>query len=62
MASNKLIIQKTFVQRQEFTYQKNSATLKFNLRVDNSSELRDFRECMIEAVKDIDEILKGMKN
>lgn len=62
MASKKSVLSKTVIERKEFAYQKDTASLKFTLRVDNSSEIRDFRECMIEAVKDLDEILKGMKN
>lgn len=60
--AKKSVLQKFVVERKEFSYQKDTASLKFTLRVDNSSELRDFRDCMIEAIKDIDELLKGMKN
>jgi len=35
---------------------------KFNLPIDTSSELTSFKSCLEEAIKDINEILKGMKN
>jgi soluble cytochrome b562 len=62
MATKKSILQKAFIERKEFSYRKDSAQLNFTLRTDNSSELRDFRECLAEAIKDIDEIIKEMKN
>lgn len=62
MATKKSLLQKTVIERKEFSYQKDTASLRFTLRVDNSSEIRDFRECMLEAIKDMDETLKGMKN
>jgi len=46
----------------EFSYSKKDVNLKFSIRVDNSSQLRPFRECLEEAIKDIDSILEGMKN
>jgi hypothetical protein len=53
---------KSFVPRRFFTYNKSGLPLNFNLRVDNSSELKPFKAILEEAVKDIDEILKGLKN
>lgn len=45
-----------------FKYQKNEVTLDFTLRIDNSSQLRDFKECLEAAIVDIDELVSGMKN
>lgn len=53
---------KSLISRKEFTYSKKGVSLNFNLRTDNSSELKAFKDCLLEALKDIDEILKGMKN
>ena len=53
---------KSIVSRKEFSYSKKGVELKFNLRTDNSSELKPFKECMEEAIKDIDNIVKGMAN
>ncbi len=57
-----MALQKTIIDRKQFSYTKKGCNLNFNLRVDNSSELKPFKECMEQAIKDIDEILKGMKN
>jgi hypothetical protein len=59
MGSN---ITKSLIERKEFSYAKKNTTLNFNLRVDNSSELKSFKDCLIEALQDIEVILKGMKN
>lgn len=59
---SKNILTKSLVTRKEFSYIKDKVELKFTLRIDNSSELRPFKECLQEAIKDIDEILEGMKN
>lgn len=56
------ILKKTIVTRKDFSYEHKGVSLKFNLPIDNSSELNKFRSCLSEAIKDIDEILKGMKN
>ena len=56
------ILVKTIIARKDFSYEQKGVSLKFNLRVDNSSELKNFRSCLEEAMKDIDEIVKGMKN
>lgn len=59
---SKNILTKSLVTRKEFSYIKDKVELKFTLRIDNSSELRPFKECLQEATKDIDEILEGIKN
>ena len=56
------IFTKSIITRKEFSYSKKGVNLNFTLRVDNSSELKPFKSLLEEAVKDIDEILKGMKN
>lgn len=48
--------------KKDFSYTKETCSLNFTLNIDNSSELRDFRSCLIAATKDIDKILEGMKN
>ena len=53
---------KLIIDRKDFSYSQKGVSLKFNLRVDNSSELKNFRSCLEEAIKDIDEIVKGMRN
>lgn len=60
MAKDSLV--KIIIDRKDFSYEQKGVQLKFNLRVDNSSDLKSFRLCLEEAIKDIDEILKGMKN
>lgn len=62
MAKKNASISKSIVDRKDFLYAQNGVNLKFNLRVDNSSELKPFRSCLEEAIKDIDEILKEMRN
>lgn len=59
---NKNLLTKSIISRKEFSYTKKGCNLNFNLRVDNSEELKAFKECMEIAIKDIDEIMKGMKN
>ena len=59
-AKNTLV--KTIIARKDFSYTQKGVKLSFNLRVDNSSELKNFRSCLEEAIKDIEVILKGMKN
>lgn len=56
------ILTKTLVSKKDFTYKKGDCSLSFTLQIDNSSELRDFRDCLVQATEDIDEILEEMKN
>lgn len=53
---------KDITPKKEFRYEKDEITLSFTLRVDNSSELRSFKSLLEEAIKDINSIVKGMKN
>ena len=55
-------LSKNIIERKEFNYKKNNTSLNFNLRVDNSSELKDFKLCLEEALKDVGLILKTIKN
>ncbi len=59
---SKKSLTKIITAKKEFSYKNGVCNLSFTLRVDNSSELKDFRACLDTAIKDIDEILKGMKN
>ena len=59
--SNKNLVKSAILEK-KFSYTKGSCNLNFILRLDNSSELRDFLSCLQEAMRDIDEILEGMKN
>ncbi len=61
MAKSSSLI-KSLIRRQEFSYSQKGTNLNFSLRIDNSSELKNFKDCLGEAIKDIDIILKGMKN
>lgn len=38
----------------KFLYTKNGVTLDFTLRTDTKQQLKDFRECMIKALEDLD--------
>ena len=62
MANKDDLLIKSVISKKDFSYQKGECSLGFTLKVDNSSELRDFRFCLEQAIKDIDEILEGMKN
>jgi len=53
---------KSITGRKDFSYSKKGVDLKFSLRTDNTSELKPFKSCLEAAVKDIEEILEGMKN
>lgn len=53
---------KSLISRKEFRYSKKGINLNFTLRTDNSSELKPFKDCLREAISDIDELLKGMEN
>lgn len=56
------VIIKKIISRKEFSYKNGETNLSFILQIDNSSELKSFKKCLEEAIRDIDEILKGMKN
>ncbi len=44
-----------------FRYEKGDCKLNFSLKIDDSTELENFKECLESAVKDIDEILEEKK-
>ena len=50
------------ITRKEFKYSKDGVSLSFSLRVDNSSELRPFRECLEKALVDVINQISEMKN
>jgi len=50
-------VKRQSIERKEFNFSKNSVKLSFVLRVDEKSELVDFRECLLEATKDVDKLL-----
>ena len=61
MAKPSILI-KSVTEKKDFSYSKGDVNLNFTLRVDNSSQLRPFLDILNEAKKDIEELLKGMKN
>ena len=52
----KNILVKTITEKKEFSYKNGICNLSFTLRVDNTSELKDFRSCLEAAMSDIDEL------
>jgi hypothetical protein len=58
----KSVLTKTLSTHKDFSYAHKGVSLKFALPIDDSSSLRPFKECLEEAIKDIDLILEGMKN
>jgi len=53
----KRFLQKNLTTKKDFRYSKGSSQLNFVLSIDVESGLKDFRECLVEALKDIDELL-----
>ena len=51
-------IKKETTDTRAFTYSKNKVQLNFSLRTDIKSELKDFRELLLQAVEDINKELK----
>lgn len=62
MSKKFVSLDKKIVTKKEFSYTKGNCNLGFTLKVDTESELKDFRLCLEEGIKDIDEILKGSEN
>ena len=60
--AEKPTMEKSSVTKRDFDYRLNGVTLAFTLRIDNSSELRSFKTCMEQAIVDLDEIIKTLKN
>ncbi len=50
-------IKKETTDTRAFTYSKNKVQLNFSLRTDIKSELKDFRELLLQAVEDINKEL-----
>lgn len=57
----KIPVQKNLSNQRKFSYRKGATTLDFTLGLDGN-ELMDFKECLEEAIKDIDEIQREGKN
>ena len=51
-------IKKETTETRAFTYSKNKVQLNFSLRTDIKSELKDFKELLLQAVEDINKELK----
>ena len=56
-----LPILKSVILQRRFNYSKGEVTLDFTLDI-KSKKLKDFRECMVEAIKDVDETLAEIDN
>lgn len=54
MAKNN-IIEKGSVVKKEFNYKKNECSLNFTLRVDVKQQLKDFKDLLVLALKEVDE-------
>jgi len=50
-------IKKETTETRAFTYSKNKVQLNFSLRTDIKSEMKDFRELLLQAVEDINKEL-----
>lgn len=55
------IMEKTAKFNREFSYSLSGVNLNFTLRIDTDTELLAFRECIIEAMQDIDGELAKLK-
>ena len=51
---------KQLITKKTFNYEKGACTLNFTLKIDVKTELKDFKECLVEAQKDIDNILETL--
>lgn len=56
------LVKKEIINRKEFFYSKEGVKLNFTLNVNNSLEIKPFKECLEEAIRDLSEIIKDMKN
>lgn len=54
---SKNTLQKNTITKKEFSYQKDTVSLNFTLNIENRDELSNFKECLIEAIKDIEETM-----
>ena len=57
----KNLLTSTGTQSRSWEIKKGDVTLTFTLRVDIKQQLKDFRECALKAITEIDEQLKSMK-
>jgi hypothetical protein len=44
-----------------FSYNKDKANLAFSLDVENKTELKDFRECLVAALEDVDKYIDKLE-
>lgn len=54
-------LEKSIITSKAFLYKRGKVSLNFSLEIDNKSELINFRTCLTEAKKDIENILKEIK-
>lgn len=52
-------LQKTLGIKEDFSYVKGETNLSFTLRLEDKL-VRDFRECLVQALKDLDEVLVNL--
>lgn len=49
------------IENKTFSYSKNKVNLSFTLRIDQKQELKDFKDLLQEAIKDIDKELCNLE-
>ena len=55
-------MKKDIVQKSDFRYSAKGVNLSFTLRTDNTSELRPFKELLVAAIADVNEIINKLPN
>ena len=58
MSSKNQIVVREHIVRKDFSYKKGDISLRFTLRIDIKSELKDFDELLAQAREDIIEEIK----
>ncbi len=62
MAQDKKTLQRNIDEvSRNFNYTKGNVRLNFTLRIDIKQELKDFKECLEQALKDVNEELNSKK-
>lgn len=54
-------LKKSVSTKREFGYNKGTCGLNFTLNIDTKSEVEDFKECLIAALSDIEDVLLTIK-
>lgn len=54
MTNTKKILQRDQSQSKSFSYKKGNVSLNFTLRIDIKQDLKDFKDCLIAAVDDVE--------